>query len=159
MGELLYVVDEDDRPLEPQPRKLVHGNGAWHRVAHIWIVNARGEILCQQRSMSKDLNPGMWTASFGGHMMPGEEYRAAGVRELEEELGLRIHPDDLEFWKVYRSARHPNNEFQGIFVLKWDGGVKDVRFNDGEVEQVSWMPAQQVAHKVLAGADDWVHIG
>ena len=34
---------------------------------------------------------------FGGHIEPGETPRAALTREIQEELGVTIQPDDLEF--------------------------------------------------------------
>ena len=80
--ELFFVVDEHDRPLAPLPRRLVHGHGVWHRVSHIWLVNDRGEVLCQQRAFNKELNPGFWEPFFGGHLKPTETYEAAAVREL-----------------------------------------------------------------------------
>ncbi len=42
--ELFFVVDEQDRPLAPLPRRQVHGSGAWHRVSHIGIINDHGEV-------------------------------------------------------------------------------------------------------------------
>ncbi len=161
LDELLLVVDEHDRPVRPLSRSVVHSGGMWHRVVHIWIVNRRGEILCQQRSLSKDLNPGWWEPFFGGHMAPGEEYKEAAVRELREELGLKVSTAELEFWEVYkhRSVRHANNEFQGIFVFRWEGTVDAMKFADGEVEQVEWLRGDEVAAREFEPADGWTHIG
>jgi len=158
--ELLLVVDEHDRPIEPLPRRIVHTSGAWHRVVHIWVVNGSGEILCQQRSLAKDLNPGWWEACFGGHVVPGEEYLGAALRELREELGLAVRPAELKFWKVYqhRSVRHANNEFQAVFVLRWGGDPSLLTFSDGEVEQVAWKPAAEVRERIASHAAQWVGV-
>ncbi len=137
---MFFVVDSHDRPLEPLPRKLVHGHGLWHRVAHVWLQNDSGQILCQQRSLEKELNAGLWEAFFGGHILPDETYEAAAVREIREEIGINISKDKLRLWKVYRQ-RDPsdyNNEFQGIFVARWNGNPEALRFEDGEVAQVAW---------------------
>ena len=97
-NELLCVVDENDNPLEPKSREETHARRLWHRVAHIWILN-KGSVLCQQRSLLKDKNPGMWESFFGGHLSPNQEYIEGAVKELEEEIGIKVSTDDLNFYK------------------------------------------------------------
>src|SRR5581483_7577210 len=97
--ELLTVVDEHDNPLTPLPRKEVHAKGLWHRTAGIWVVNTNGQILCQKRSLKKDVHPGLWEAFFGGHVLSGVEYLDSAAREMEEELGIKIDKKNLHFYK------------------------------------------------------------
>jgi len=80
-----------------------HGNPALvHRAVHVLVVNAAGELLLQKRSARKDIQPGKWDTSVGGHLEPGESYFAAALREMREELGLSGLP--LTFLTVRRSA-------------------------------------------------------
>ena len=156
--ELFFVVDDHNQPLEPLRRKQVHGTGIWHRVAHIWLVNGRDQVLCQQRALNKELNPGFWEPFFGGHLKPGEEVKAAALRELREELGITA---ELTFWQTYQFS-HPsgyNNEFQAIFVAHWDGKPTDVTFDDGEVAQVVWRPIAEVRDIIAAYTPNWTHCG
>ena len=60
--ELLFVVDENNQPLKPQLRSSAHKNGLWHRTTGIWVINKSKKVLCQKRSLKKDLNPGIWEA-------------------------------------------------------------------------------------------------
>ncbi len=60
--ELLFVVDENNQPQQPLPRNVVHKNSLWHRTAAVWVINRNGKILCQKRSLKKDVKPGMWEA-------------------------------------------------------------------------------------------------
>lgn len=161
-NELFYVVDEKDRPLAPMPRRLVHGHGVWHRVAHIWLVNDAGEILCQQRALNKELNPGLWEPFFGGHLRPRESYATGAARELGEELGIQAAPGDLHLWHVYKFSDpygSRNNEFQAVFALRWNGVAHDLTFDDGEVERVIWKSGQEVAQAVSAPGQDWTVCG
>lgn len=156
--ELFFVVDEHDRPLPPLPRNQVHGHPVWHRVSHIWLVNNRGDILCQQRALTKELNPGFWEPFFGGHLAPDELYEQAARRELKEELGLQA--TDLRHWQTYK-FHHPsgcNDEFQAVFIMRWNGQPTDVHFSDGEVAQVAWLPAAAV-QKSVGTKHDWTNCG
>lgn len=54
MNEALFdIVDENNHPTGvAKPRSVVHAEETdWHRTTHIWILNNRGEGLCQQRSL------------------------------------------------------------------------------------------------------------
>jgi isopentenyldiphosphate isomerase len=61
-----------------------------HRSVHIYVFNRRGEVLLQLRSKDRDIQPGRWDTSEGGHLDAGEEYLQAARRELREELGVDI---------------------------------------------------------------------
>ena len=84
---LLDIVDEAGRIVGRETRKCCHGNPALiHRSVHVFVFNSAGELYLQKRSMSKDVQPGKWDTSVGGHLDHGEEYDAAVLREMEEEL-------------------------------------------------------------------------
>lgn len=54
------------------------------------ILYRDGKVLLQHRDDRPDIGwPGAW-AIFGGHVEPGETPEAAALREVEEELGLRL---------------------------------------------------------------------
>lgn len=160
-NELFFVVDENDSPLEPLPRKLVHGHGIWHRVSHVWILNGKGYVLCQQRSMEKESNPGRWEPFFGGHLHPQEGYEQGALRELKEEIGLQV--GSLTYSQTYkrRDTDHDgyNNEFQGIFSIEWDGDITKLHFDDKEVERVGWVRLSEVLSQLKANNQDWTNCG
>jgi isopentenyldiphosphate isomerase len=148
--------------LEPLPRKLVHGHGVWHRVAHVWLQNDAGQLLCQQRSLEKELNPGLWEAFFGGHIGPDESYESAATREIREEIGIAISAADLRLWKIYQQVDPSgyNNEFQGIFAVRWNGDPKSLQFADGEVAQVAWKNIADIKKAMTTdGAEKWSNCG
>lgn len=154
--ELFFVVDDYDTPLAPLPRREVHGHGIWHRTTHVWLVNGASEILCHQRSFEKELSPGKWTANFGGHSAPDETYIDSAMRELYEEVGLSLPAESFHLWKIYKhhDPKNLNNEFQGIFIVRWNGSVSEVSFNDGEVEQIAWRKIANV-QTLVTRREDW----
>ena len=95
--ELLDLVDADNAVIGTVPRARVHGDPSLqHRAVHVLVYDERAALLLQKRSAAKDIQPGKWDTSVGGHLAPGESYPAAAVREAREELGLTIGAGDLE---------------------------------------------------------------
>lgn len=87
--EMLEIVDGQGKVVGTAPRSECHGNPELcHRAVHVIIHDRSGRILLQKRSMGKDIQPGRWDTSVGGHLDPGEDYERAAARELKEELGL-----------------------------------------------------------------------
>ncbi len=153
--ELLFVVDENNSPIEPKTRKEVHENGYWHRISHIWIINSEKQILCQKRSILKDINPGKWEAHFGGHVAAGEEYVDNAVKETKEEVGIDRKKEDMIFVKTY--AYQKDKEFQGIFYTKWDGDITTLVLEKEEVEKIAWMNIEELKKIFDENNPIWVH--
>jgi isopentenyl-diphosphate delta-isomerase type 1 len=122
--EIFDIVNERDEVIGRAPRSEVHARGLLHRAAHVLVFNTRGEVFLQKRSTLKDRQPGTWDSSASGHVDSGEAYDACALREVGEELGVKlsIAPErlfklaacaatDQEFVWVYR-ARH-----EGPFTL------------------------------------------
>jgi isopentenyldiphosphate isomerase/intracellular septation protein A len=87
--EMLPIIDESGKVLGSAPRSECHkGPGKLHPVVHLQIVDGKGGMYLQKRSMSKDLLPGKWDSAVGGHVSAGEDLETALERELREELGV-----------------------------------------------------------------------
>ncbi len=97
MSELFDVFDAALNHIGVKARADVHRDGDWHQVFHCWVIgrNADGDsfVILQKRAPDKDY-PGKIDISAAGHLEAGEAV-ADGVREIEEELGLRVQFDDL----------------------------------------------------------------
>jgi isopentenyl-diphosphate delta-isomerase len=65
-----------------------HEKGILHRAFSIFLFNSKGEMLIQQRALSKYHSPGLWTNACCSHPAPAETILDAGKRRLQEELGL-----------------------------------------------------------------------
>jgi len=148
--ELLDILDENGSKIGTESRKIIHSKGHIHPTIHVWIYNSKGELLLQKRSKDKPTFPGLWDLSAGGHVSAGQTYEEAVLREIWEELGLKISLDDLEFFKNKRfEGSIPeedwyDNEFNNIYFLKYDGDIKDLKFIDGEVEDVKFFQLDEL---------------
>jgi len=110
-NELFDIVNNDDEVIGQAPRSVCHGNPTMiHRAVHVLVFNSSGGLLLQKRALDKDVQPGKWDSSVGGHLNPGESYLAAAYREMSEELGLV----GLPLTHLYRSVIRNQVESENV---------------------------------------------
>jgi len=111
-----------------------------HRVVHVIVSNQHGAVYLQKRSMRKDIQPGKWDTSVGGHVQPGEESATAARRELYEELGLEpTTPLRHLYQYVWRSP--VETEVVETFACC---STAEPRPNPDEIEQGRWWTWEQI---------------
>ncbi len=85
--DLLVLVDEADREIGTLTKTEGHlGAGTLHRAFSVFLFDAQGFVLIQQRAAGKMLWPGYWSNACCSHPRPGEAVEAAARRRLREEL-------------------------------------------------------------------------
>ncbi|MCA1847567.1 MAG: NUDIX domain-containing protein [Actinobacteria bacterium] len=144
MDELLDVLDGLGRPTGGVAWKSeAHRRGLWHRCSHCWVygTDAGGPyLLVQRRAATKDTWPGRLDVTAAGHLRCGEEPLGGGLRELEEELGLRVAPGRLIPLGTRRIEQQIpegcDREFHDVFLLLDPTPPEDLRLQEGEVEAV-----------------------
>jgi isopentenyl-diphosphate delta-isomerase len=88
-AEPLILVDAEDREIGFMTKEECHrGEGVLHRAFSVFLFNAAGEVLLQQRSGAKPLWPLYWSNSCCSHPRRGENVEAAARRRVREELGI-----------------------------------------------------------------------
>jgi isopentenyldiphosphate isomerase len=90
--EIFPIVDEEGNKIGEAPRSVCHDGKSklLHPVVHLHLFNSKGALFLQKRAMTKDIEPGKWDTSVGGHVGVGETVEEALYRESREELGLKI---------------------------------------------------------------------
>jgi len=144
--ELLAVVDENDVEIGGERRDVIHRMNLLHRAIHLIVTNSRGEILIQKRSSLKDTYPLHWEC-VGGHLAPGEQYEAAALREIREELGIEV-PEVHEVGKL-KACSETGWEFITVFLARTDMAPNP---NAGEVIATEWI-IPQALERELAESD------
>ena len=87
--EWFPLVNEAGETIGKASRAECHsGSKLLHPVVHLHIFNRAGELYLQKRSLNKDIQPGKWDTSVGGHVDYGENVEDALLREAREELGI-----------------------------------------------------------------------
>lgn len=152
---LIDVLDEKGNPTGKSKTKAeIHEHGLWHNSSHIWIYNSNGEIMLQLRAKDKYSYPGLWDISVAGHTDSGETPIESAVREMKEEIGLDVTPEQLEFGGK-RKFSQPientdwyENEFGYIYFYKFEGKVDDLSMLDGEVEKVEFISVNRFENEI-----------
>lgn len=104
--ELFPIVDEEGRVTGEATRGECHnGSKLLHPVVHLHVFNSRGEVYLQKRPEWKDIQPGKWDTSVGGHIDFGETPEQALVREVGEELGITDFVSERIGMYVFESRR------------------------------------------------------
>lgn len=157
-NELLFVVDNNNRPVEPKPRWEVHEKGYWHRISYVWIINSDNKILCQERSMEVDRQPGFWEPFFGGHLLGGEDYLEAAVAECNEELDLDVEKEEFHFFKIFKVESE--KEFISVYRLNWNGNIRKIHYEKDEVQWIKWLDIKEVREILLNRKElNWTILG
>ena len=159
MEEYLDVVTENNEPTgEERLRSEIHTLGLWHRTVHVYLFQEVGSelrFLVHLRSKTKDLHPNTWDTRFGGHLKAGEDFQSVVAHELQEEIGLTLSLTDLIEGKIHKSDGGLNKEFTAIYYCRFGGDIASLKFNDGEVQEVRWMSANDIVRAMNADPGSW----
>ncbi len=144
MDERVDVLDELGKPTgEVAWKSEAHRGGLWHRCFHCWVAGEDADepyLLVQRRAAAKDIWPGRLDVTAAGHLQSGEEPLGGGLRELQEELGLRVEPESLIPLGTRRIEQEIpegcDREFHEVFLLLDPTSPGDLRLQEGEVEAV-----------------------
>jgi isopentenyl-diphosphate delta-isomerase type 1 len=138
--EYVDIVSEDNKIIDKALRSECHGNPKLiHRAAHVLVLNSHGHLLLQKRSMNKDIQPGKWDTSVGGHVESGESYEKAAYRELEEELGVKNVI--IDYLYDYKMRNEIESENIRSYLCKFDGHID---FNQYEIDEVRFWEIEEI---------------
>lgn len=147
--EVFDVVNEHDHVVGQATRGEVHRRKLWHRAVHAWVFNAAGQVFLQKRSRLKDMAPGCWDSSCSGHLDAGEDYDAAIVRELGEEIGITMNAVPARFF--HEKARAETGwEFVWVYRLEAEGPFT---LHPAEIETGAWFSPAEVDAALATDAE------
>lgn len=148
--EFLNIMDGEDRITSKiKPRSLIHRDGDLHPTVHIWIIKRMDMgiyVLLQKRAPEKDTHPGCYDVSAAGHVSQGDEFRDTAVREVYEELGLTVLPENLDFIGTKKrcfsektdNGKITDNELSAIYLYRHEIDIDKLTLQTSEVSEVYW---------------------
>jgi 8-oxo-dGTP diphosphatase len=166
-GESLELLDErqPDGSLTGRvmARFFMHREGILHGTAHVWIIRPNEkdgfDLLLQKRSGNKDSYPGCYDVSSAGHLTAGSDYLESAVRELEEELGIKALPEELNFVgfrsefdkREFYGRTFFNQEVSQVYAYEQTVEEADLILDPFEVESVLWMDYKECLLRMESG--------
>lgn len=168
MDERIDIVDEAGRPTgEVAWKSEAHRSGLLHRCFHCWVAGRDQAgvpyLLVQRRAAAKDTWPGRLDVTAAGHLGAGEEPLEGGLRELEEELGLRVDPERLLPLGTRRVEleipQGLDREIHDVFLLLDDTPPERLRLQREEVESVLQIRLEDAEYLDAAGVEAMEYAG
>ena len=135
----LYTKDRE-KTGKTMVRGEKHPEGLYRLVVHVCIFNSRGEMLIQQRQLTKFGWPGLWDMTASGSVIAGESSTAAAEREVREELGLslsfaELRPAVTTYWP---------EGFGDVYLVERDVDIADLTLQTEEVLSVKWASEAEI---------------
>ena len=165
MSEMCIGVDDKDIPLGPKSKVDLHiweniQKGLLHRAFSVFLIDAEGRLLLQQRAGSKITFPLFWANTCCSHPWYNSAemdldnamgVKRAAVRKLEQELG--IEPDQVPLsafeyltrihYKAKFNDQWGEHEIDHVLILRPPKGVV-LKPNPNEIESVKWVTPSEL---------------
>ncbi len=141
--EKVILVDHFDQQIGLMEKMEAHEKALLHRAFSVFIFNDLGEMLLQQRALSKYHSGGLWTNTCCSHPRPDETTADAAYRRLKEEMGFET-PLKKIFDFVYK-APFENGltefEFDHVFIGYFNETVLP---NPTEVANIDFLSFEKI---------------
>jgi len=157
--ELLDVLDENGQLTgQKEERIIVHEKNLWHIHVGIWIMNEKGDLLFQKRSPNKKVNPNKWTRT-GGHVDSGETPLIGIQRETEEEIGIKIPLDKIEFINVKKHPKEKGSHFTYSYFTLVNYKINDYTMQKEEVSGLKYVTIEEMEKAYDTQDETYTFIG
>jgi isopentenyldiphosphate isomerase len=138
--EHLEIVNDRGEVTGIAPRSEIHGNPSLlHRVVHVLVFNKQGHLLLQKRAENKDVAPGRWDTSVGGHVGIGEDLLVSSKREMTEELGVTGY--EPEYLYSYVHSNTYETELVTTYRCICEG---EFSFNSDEIDEIRFWSFDEI---------------
>jgi len=160
MLEEVVLVNEKDEAVGTMEKMAAHEQAALHRAFSVFVFNRKGDLLMQQRALSKYHSGGLWTNTCCSHPRPGEHVADAANRRLQEEMGFTTSLTKA-FDFTYKAAFDnglTEHEFDHVFTGIYEGPI---HFNPNEVASYAFMTEKELEEQIQetpARFTAWFHI-
>lgn len=137
--EVVKIFDYMYNFLGTEDRDIAHRDGLWHETFHCWLIRKRAGkiyVLFQKRAATKKSYPNMLDIPAAGHLH-ADETKEDGIRELEEELGVKSSTANMRYLgvriEIVETEKLYNKEFQHVYLLEDDTPLAKYKLQEQEV--------------------------
>lgn len=121
--------------------------GEYHIVIHGWVFNSQNQVLLTRRDTQKQYG-GFWE-STGGCVQAGEDSLHATVREIGEETGVEVLPEEGHLLSSRRFDE--SGIFYDVYLFEKDVPLSQIVCQPGEVTAAQWVDERTFAQMFERG--------
>ncbi len=149
VDEILDLVNENDEVIGKIKRSDAYAKRLKNfRGINAFIINDKGQIWIPRRVKEKRFFPLCLDTSVGGHVISGETYEEAIVREVKEELNLDLNKlsyRELGYLTPYKDG---TSDFQKVFEIHYN---QSPLFNKNDYITSYWLFPSEIEARINAG--------
>ena len=112
--------------------------GDFHLTVHVWLQHTDGRFLITKRAPNKGY-AGLWECT-GGSALAGDDSLTAALREVQEETGLSVSPENGRIILSYQGW----DWFTDVWLFRQDFPLDAVVLQPGETCDYKWATAQEI---------------
>jgi 8-oxo-dGTP diphosphatase len=120
-------------------------------VAAVALIDRNGRILLQRRRLGGE-HGGLWEFP-GGKVEPGESPQTAALREVEEELGVRLDPEAIRPLTFASDAQAPPAPRRSYVILLYTCRAWQGEAECREGEEIRWFAAEELGQLEMPPLD------
>ena len=144
-------VDELDSNAKPTGRVITksfaHENKIFHGEVNVFVINKKKELLLQKRSRHKKSHPGLW-GGLAGHVESGETFETAALREIYEEIGVKLKRENLVNMGLEKWIEDYQRAWMQLYLAVIDKPESAFTPQPDEVECVKWFTLDEFQNRV-----------
>ena len=152
--ELIDYYDENGNHKGVIDKSIAHKEGLWHKSVHVWMLNDKNQVLLQKRCSDKKLFPNFWDCSFAGHIGAGESSLISALREGEEELGLHLKENELQYLFTVKEEFVYNDinskEFVDVYLVRKNVKIEELKYQKEEVETAAYFDMKDLFNNKIS---------
>lgn len=154
LHEFVILVDDQNNEIGVMEKQEAHEKALLHRAFSVFIFNDKGELLLQQRALTKYHSAGLWTNTCCSHPRVGEQTKDAAKRRLREEMGIEVELTE-RFSFIYKAPfSNGLTEHELDFVYTGTSNQHPI-INREEVHAYNWLPLEKVQEDVVLNPNDY----
>lgn len=125
-----------------------------HKEICVFILNDQNEVLLQKRSPNKKIYPNRWSL-LTGHVELNETFEMAAIREIKEEVGLKINQNNLNlFAKRIFTNDNMHYDITYFYYIKSNLKESDFIIQKEELSEVKWFSSDVVIDMIEKQQDN-----
>lgn len=157
MEELVEILSESGKSTGRNTSKFeAHKHGICHGISAIGLINKDGRLLIQKRDKNKKDEPNKWDLSSAGHIDVNETPEDTAIREMNEELSIKIEKNDLILIDTYLNKVKLNDEiyinhFTYLYIVKKDIDISKITMQKKEVSDIKFVNKKKYCEMLNEG--------